>query len=329
MAGPTASGKTSWIKRLLENSNTMIAPPPEIIVWFYKRWQPMYTEMGKTIPNIQFIQGIEDKQNDSKQPCIYIYDDLMRDATQNGDVCEIYTEGSHHNNLSIICLMQNLYYKGKESRTMSLNTQYLVLFKNPRDQQQVAVLARQMYPNKPKYLLNKFQEATSKPYGCLFVDLKQNTPDDERLKTNIFLNMKEEFKEEKVQTKDDQETSLTPTEINMHDGEQEKDKPHQDELWDCLVARVAEKGKYGIKKCSMKKSTKSQRNTYLRNMYAIMLMEEYRRQLLSMRCLKDSQYHQKIMRDVTSYESGGLDFNASLLKAIEQNKNLFFNIVDC
>ena len=69
---------------------------------------------------------------------------------------------------------------------MSLNTQYLVLFKNPRDQQQVAVLARQMYPDKSKYFLHKFQEATSKPYGYLFIDLKQETPDDKRLKTNVI-----------------------------------------------------------------------------------------------------------------------------------------------
>ena len=69
---------------------------------------------------------------------------------------------------------------------MALNTQYLILFKNPRDRQQVSVLARQMYPRKSEYFLNKFEKATSRPYGYLLVDLKQETAESDRLKTNIF-----------------------------------------------------------------------------------------------------------------------------------------------
>jgi hypothetical protein len=47
-------------------------------------------------------------------------------------VCELFVEGSHHRNLSVACIMQNAFSKGKENRTMSINTQYIVLFKNPR-----------------------------------------------------------------------------------------------------------------------------------------------------------------------------------------------------
>ena len=50
--------------------------------------------------------------------------------------------------ICVICLVQNMFYQGKESRTMSLNTQYLVLFKSPRDKQQISILSRQMYPNR-------------------------------------------------------------------------------------------------------------------------------------------------------------------------------------
>jgi hypothetical protein len=46
--------------------------------------------------------------------------------------------------------MQNTFSKGKENRTMSINTQYIVLFKNPRDQIGPAILARQMYPSNSK-----------------------------------------------------------------------------------------------------------------------------------------------------------------------------------
>ena len=72
---------------------------------------------------------------------------------------------------------------------MSINSQYMVLFKNPRDQVEPAILVRQMYPNNSKRFMNKYTEATKRPYGYLFIDLKQNTPEEERLKTDIFENI--------------------------------------------------------------------------------------------------------------------------------------------
>lgn len=69
---------------------------------------------------------------------------------------------------------------------MSINSQYMVLFKNPRDQVGPSVFARQMYPNNPKKFMNKYAEGTKRPHGYLFIDLKQNTPEDLRLRTDVF-----------------------------------------------------------------------------------------------------------------------------------------------
>ncbi len=69
---------------------------------------------------------------------------------------------------------------------MNLNTHYIVLFKNPRDVGQVATLARQMYPGKSKFVVEAFRDATDKPYGYLLIDLKPETDENYRLRTNIF-----------------------------------------------------------------------------------------------------------------------------------------------
>lgn len=188
--GPTFCGKTTWIHELLKRRETMIAPYPGRIIWFYRRWQPSYAMMKRELP-VEFIQGIpsdiqRDNYCDVNVPTLFIIDDLMRDVTESGDICELFTEGCHHRNLSVICVLQNLYYKGKETRTMSLNSHYMVLFKNPRDQQQVSILARQMYPGAVKHFIQEYKKATENPYSYLFVDLKQVTPEGERLKTNIF-----------------------------------------------------------------------------------------------------------------------------------------------
>lgn len=69
---------------------------------------------------------------------------------------------------------------------MSLNAHYMILFKNPRDASQISHLAKQMYPGKTKYVQEAYADATSKPYGYLFIDLKQDTPEYGRLRTNIL-----------------------------------------------------------------------------------------------------------------------------------------------
>jgi hypothetical protein len=106
----------------------------------------------------------------------------------NDDVSNIFTKVSHHRNVSVVYLSQNLFYRSKQNRTMSLNTHYMVLFKNPRDATQVANLSRQMYPGRSKFLVEAFKDATAKPYGYLLIDLKPDTDEKFRVRANIFPN---------------------------------------------------------------------------------------------------------------------------------------------
>ena len=69
---------------------------------------------------------------------------------------------------------------------MSLNSQYIVLFKNACDATQVANLARQLYPGKSAFMIEAFKNAMRASYGYLFIDLKQETDDKFRLRTVIF-----------------------------------------------------------------------------------------------------------------------------------------------
>ena len=191
VAACTGGGKTWFVKDLLENRQQWISPAPQRIIWIYGQWQPLYAEMQRIIPGMEFVKGIpaniEDEQflNPAIQNLIVI-DDLMSEASNDKRICDLFTKGSHHRNLSVICLVQNLYYQGKESRTMSLNSQYLVVFNNPRDQQQITVLARQMYPGQSEKFLNTYRMATSKPFGYLLIDLKPDTSNDKRLWPNVF-----------------------------------------------------------------------------------------------------------------------------------------------
>ena len=135
--------------------------------------------------NLSFIEGLPTRDQLSGD-CrkLLIIDDLMQET--DGRVTNIFTKGSHHQNMSVIYIVQNVFSKNKEHRTITLNTHYFVIFKNPRDVSQIVRLASQMFPKKTGYMLDAYKEATSKPHSYLFIDLKQNTPDHMRLRSNIF-----------------------------------------------------------------------------------------------------------------------------------------------
>ena len=82
--------------------------------------------------------------------------------------------------------MQNIFPKGGETRTISLNTQYQALFKNPHDSLQVSILTRQLLPSKSRYFIEAYQNAASRPFGYLFCNFTQETPDEVQYCTNIF-----------------------------------------------------------------------------------------------------------------------------------------------
>ena len=121
---------------------------------------------------------------DGSRRVLLVLDDLMQECNEN--VSQIFTKGSHHKNISVICLTQNLFHASKHNRTMNLNCQYLVVFKNPRDKGQIMYLSRQMYPGKSQFLVEAFEDATTDPYGYLFLDLKADTDEAHRVRTNIF-----------------------------------------------------------------------------------------------------------------------------------------------
>jgi len=71
-------------------------------------------------------------------------------------------------------------------RTISLNAQYIVLFKNPRDNSQFTHLARQLHPHTSRFAVEAYKNATTEPYGYLLVDLHSEQDEDLRLRTRIF-----------------------------------------------------------------------------------------------------------------------------------------------
>ena len=184
ISGPTGSGKTSFIVKLLNQD--LISPSPSRIILIYNEFQTIYETINKPV---EYKTTLDETFYSTLNPSInnlIVLDDKMSNIGNSGLLSKLFTEGSHHRNLSVIYIVQNLFDKGKSHRSVSLNAQYLVLFKNPRDCAQVQCLARQMYPNKTKFLVDSFTDATKEPYGYLTIDLRPETDDSVRVRTKVF-----------------------------------------------------------------------------------------------------------------------------------------------
>ena len=115
-----------------------------------------------------------------------IIDDLMTESSNSKVISDLFTKGSHHRNISVILLVQNFFAKGKEMRNITLNAQYIVLFKNPRDKSLASSIARQMYPGRVVWFQKIFNQATESSHSYIFIDLKPNTPENLRLFHNVL-----------------------------------------------------------------------------------------------------------------------------------------------
>ena len=160
ISGQSQCGKSYLVRRLLSYLNELFHPVPSKVIYCYGEYQKEFDELR----GVDFIEGFPQDQR----------------------VSDLFTRGSHHKGISVLYLTQNLFPPGKLSRTISLNSHYFIVFKNPRDSLGIATLAKQMFPGRTQYLMDSFQDATKKPFSYLLIDCHPQTPENIRLRTNIF-----------------------------------------------------------------------------------------------------------------------------------------------
>lgn len=181
IGGPSMSGKSTFLKKLLSRRREMFENDFKKIIWCYAE-----NSAKPDINGITFCRGLpKNLENEDNEETLLILDDLMSDA-YNSMISELFVKGSHHRNTSIILVTQNLFHKSSYSRNISLNAKYLVLFRNPRDKQQFSFLARQIYPENSKELLRVYNEVMQEPHAYLIIDLTQGCNELLRIRTDIF-----------------------------------------------------------------------------------------------------------------------------------------------
>ena len=178
VAGPSASGKTSFVCNLVKNCYEMMNAQPKKLICVYRHWQPIYETFEEF--GVEFVQEIpETLERDS----LIILDDVMLEA---GDrMASIFTKEAHHQNSSVVYLVQSVFGR-KIDRLLSVNATYCVLMKSVRDKLSIATLARQVFPGQGRYFQDAYKEATSRAFSYLLLDFHPETLDKIRVRSHIF-----------------------------------------------------------------------------------------------------------------------------------------------
>ena len=193
VSGTTGSGKTTWIKNFIKCKNSLFEnEPPKHILYCYGIYQDLYDKMKNEFNFVTFHEGLPSRETVfSLRPfSMIILDDLSHKIHSDVEIELLFSQVSHHRNISVCILKNNLFYQGKSSRTIALNTNIYVLMKNPADIGQINLLARRIFPRNPKHLTDSYMFSVNlnDGRGYLVVDLTPNPTTDITLKTGIFPN---------------------------------------------------------------------------------------------------------------------------------------------
>ena len=181
LCGCTSSGKTTFIRKLLNNLDVFDEPPKKIY-YFYGVYQPSF----ETMTNAECIQGLPNDFCDYFSPTehhLAIIDDLQEEVSSSKAVEKLFTRESHHKNFSVCLLTQNLFYQGKICRTLALNAHVIILFKNPRSQSQLRILESQ---TGVKNICAAFNDVMKTPFSYLVIDMSPFADEKYRLRSCIF-----------------------------------------------------------------------------------------------------------------------------------------------
>lgn len=189
IAGPSNSGKTRLLLRLIENASHLFKPEPKAIVYSYGEYDRIIHKLENEgvivcqgLPSESLLQSIE-------KPYLLIMDDLMTSMSEK-TLAEIFTKKAHHQNFAAIFVTQNLFEKSvKVARN---NSQYIILMRAPNAMLSIRTLGSQLFPRELPFFLDAYKQATSEGYGYLLLDLHPGSPTSLlKVRTKIFPDDKE------------------------------------------------------------------------------------------------------------------------------------------
>jgi hypothetical protein len=197
IAGPSGSGKSCWISKLIHHRKEMFREVPAVVHYCYKEWQPLLFGEMQSRDGVHFHEGLPSLDTVKSwsaevhgRHMLLILDDLQTDVCKTPEMSTLFTVLGHHSNCSIGLVVQNLFPRSSGStciRDLFLNVHYICLFNSKRDKLQISNLGRQVFPGQNSFLMSAYNDAvSSRKYSCLVLDLHPDTSREYMVRTNVF-----------------------------------------------------------------------------------------------------------------------------------------------
>lgn len=162
------------------------------VVFCWSAWQPIYDRMKRKGIVTRFIDKMPTSEEfvtlvkmfKDNGGSIVVIDDFMSQINQ--DLVDIVTVQSRHYNVTTFILFQSLFPPNKLARQISLNVKYIHLHKNPRENAQIQILARQISPKNYKWIVAAYHTVTEVPHQCFLIDLTQQREEKLRFRSHYL-----------------------------------------------------------------------------------------------------------------------------------------------
>ena len=117
---------------------------------------------------------------------LLVFDDPMKEGGNDKRVLDMFTKHSHHHNITVMYLCQDIFPPGKYCKSISRNAHYIVAFKNPRDQLGMRNLLLQAFPTRWQDVHDTFRRVTERPFAYMLLDFHSKSDDNLRIITHLL-----------------------------------------------------------------------------------------------------------------------------------------------
>ena len=182
IVGPSGCGKTCFTESLLlDHLEELFVNPPPTIHYCYGAWQDGFQDMKDA--GVQFHERFPTTFHLQKwfpKGGLLVLDDLMVEGGEDKELLDLFTKHSHHQNITVLYLCQDMFPPGKYAKCISRNAHYVV------DQLGMKNLLLQAFPTCWQDMMGVYQKVTERSFGYTVLDLHPASDDRKRIFSHLL-----------------------------------------------------------------------------------------------------------------------------------------------
>ncbi len=178
VVGKSASGKSVLVNKIIEKKSSLFEGKIDDVLYISP--EPVATIRAK---KVKFLRKVPDKIPPNS---LVVIDDAMLDTDILKRVSQLAIRDIHHTNSHLILIVQRLYVDNPHYRVIVDQMTHIILFKLTKGFNTLSRLVRDVFPTSYKnYFWSAYEQATSRSYSHLLMDISGNVPLDECLYSDI------------------------------------------------------------------------------------------------------------------------------------------------